>query len=79
MLPYKPFLNINKINQDLFFIIWYPLKVLVAHVSGKNPLITFLNFFALSLVTRPNETFDGFLGVEVRIASYFSYKTSIPF
>lgn len=46
------------------------LKSIIAHVSWRSLLIASLNLFSLSLVTGPNGISNGFLGVEVRIASF---------
>jgi hypothetical protein len=44
-------------------------KSTLAHVSWRSPLIASLNYFAQSLITRPNGTFKRSLNVEAKITS----------
>ena len=75
MLPYKIFLNMNQTNQCLFFILWYPLEVHLSPYILK--LWMFLEevclspcFLKKSIVTGPNWTSNGSLGVKARITSF---------
>jgi hypothetical protein len=45
MLPYKPFLNMIQINQGLFFIIWYNLKVYLSPCFLKKSINCFFEPF----------------------------------
>jgi hypothetical protein len=50
-------------NWECSWYIWYLNLMMLHHVFWRNLLKVSLNLLALSLVTRPTETFNGYLGV----------------
>ena len=50
-------------NWECSWYIWYLNLMILHHVSWRSPLKVSLNLLAPSLVTRPIETFNGYLGV----------------